>query len=146
MLVKLFITILFSLVYLTSTSGIVLNAHYCGKKLVNITFTKNDDGNCCGKKKMPKKCCKDKSAFFKLKDNHKIDNSIKISKSPLKVIQNCAFVYQPPTPGRGVHCWLAKNATFLHNCTISGYPKMYSPFRAGLLSSVFSGVKAPLGA
>lgn len=92
MLVKLFITILFSLVYLTSTSGIVLNAHYCGKKLVNITFTKNDDGNCCGKKKMPKKCCKDKSAFFKLKDNHKIDNSIKISKSPLKVIQNCAFV------------------------------------------------------
>ncbi len=92
MLVKLLITILFSLVYLTSTSGIVLNAHYCEKKLVHITFTKNDDGNCCGKKKMSKKCCKDKSAFFKLKDNHKIDNSIKISKSPLKVIQNCAFV------------------------------------------------------
>lgn len=75
---KKFLVIFFSLFYLTSTSGISLNVHYCGGKVKHISlFYKNDKG-CCGKKKMSKKCCKDKIAYFKIKDNQQSNQSAKI--------------------------------------------------------------------
>jgi hypothetical protein len=78
--VKLFFSILFSIFYLTSTSGITVNTHYCGGKIKHISFFKHSEKNCCGKKKMSKNCCKDKAAYFKVKDNHQ---SSDLLKSPL---------------------------------------------------------------
>lgn len=74
---KLFFSILFSVFYLTSTSGITVNAHYCGGKMKHISFLKSDGKNCCGKKKMSKNCCKDKAAYFKVKDNHQSSHLLK---------------------------------------------------------------------
>jgi len=53
---------------LFSSSGISINAHYCKGKLksVNLLFVK---GCSCGKKKMPKGCCKNKTEIVKIKDN-----------------------------------------------------------------------------
>jgi hypothetical protein len=68
--VKLVLSIIFSIFYLTSTSGVSINAHYCGGKIKHISFFKHSEKNCCGKKKMSKNCCKDKAAYFKVKDNH----------------------------------------------------------------------------
>jgi hypothetical protein len=75
--VKFFASILFSIFYLTSTSGITVNAHYCGGKIKHISFFKGNEKNCCGKKKMSKNCCKDKAAYFKVKDNHQSSDLLK---------------------------------------------------------------------
>ncbi len=77
---KLFFSILFSVFYLTSTSGVSINTHYCGGKIKHISFFKHSEKNCCGKKKMSKNCCKDKKAYFKVKDTHESNS---VLKSPL---------------------------------------------------------------
>ena len=86
---KVFLSILFSIIYLTSTSGISINAHYCGGKIKHISFIKSTTKNCCGKKKMSKNCCKDKVAFFKIKDNHQ--SSI-LLKAPVPSFKLAPFV------------------------------------------------------
>lgn len=86
---KVFISILFSIFYLTATSGIAVSAHYCGGKMKHISFFKGKEKNCCGKKKMRKNCCKDKVAHFKVKDNHQ---SSDLLKSPTPSSKLSAFV------------------------------------------------------
>jgi hypothetical protein len=77
--VKKFLVIFFSIFYLTSTSGISLNIHYCGGKIKHVSLFKTNEKNCCGKKKMSnKKCCKDKVSYFKIKDNQQSNHSAKI--------------------------------------------------------------------
>ncbi len=77
-LVKKFLVIFFSIFYLTSTSGISLNIHYCGGKIKHITLFNSSEKCCCGKKKMSKKCCKDKVSYFKIKDDQQSNQSAKI--------------------------------------------------------------------
>ena len=77
--VKIIVSIFFSIFYLFSTSGISLNIHYCGNKIKHISFIKSNDINCCGKKKMKKNCCKDKSSYFQVKDSHESGNIISSS-------------------------------------------------------------------
>lgn len=74
---KIFFSILFSIFYLTSTSGVTINAHYCGGKIKYITFNKSSEKRCCGKKKMSKNCCKDKATYLKIKDNHQSSDLLK---------------------------------------------------------------------
>ena len=81
---KFFASILFCFLYLTSTSGITLNAHYCGGKVKHISFFKKSEKNCCGKKKMKKNCCKDKKNSFKVKDNHESGSFLKLKNTPLE--------------------------------------------------------------
>ena len=83
---KKFIFIFFSFFYLTSTSGISLNVHYCGGKIKHVSFYSSSEKNCCGKKKMNKKCCKDKVAYFKIKDNHKSNQFAKVTTPSFKFI------------------------------------------------------------
>ena len=70
--------IFFSIFYLTSTSGVSLNIHYCGGKIKQVSLFNSSEKNCCGKKKMSKKCCKNKVSYFKIKDNHQTNQSAKI--------------------------------------------------------------------
>lgn len=85
--------ILFALFYLTVTSGIAVNIHYCGGKIKNVSlFAKSDNENgCCGNKKKSKGCCKDKKSFHKVKENHKSSNCIVLK-------QNNFNLYFTPEP------------------------------------------------
>ena len=83
---KKFVAIFFSIFYLISSSGISLNVHYCGGKMKHVSFITTNEKGCCGKKKMSKKCCKDKVAYFKIKDNHKSNLVAKVVPPPVKLI------------------------------------------------------------
>jgi len=78
--------ILFSFFYLSLTSGITLNLHYCGGKIKNISFfhTNSEEG-CCGKKMKSKGCCDEKTTIFKVKDNHQSSDNIKLVFNHFKV-------------------------------------------------------------
>lgn len=64
-------SILLIFIFLLSSSGFSINTHYCKGKIksINIVFSGNCK-SCCGKKKMPKDCCKDKTENVKIKDNY----------------------------------------------------------------------------
>jgi hypothetical protein len=85
--------ILFAFFYLTVTSGIAVNIHYCGGKIKTVSiFAKGDtEKGCCGSKKKSKGCCKDKKSFHKVKDNHKSSNCVVLK-------HNNFNLYQAPVP------------------------------------------------
>jgi hypothetical protein len=64
------ISILLLFIFLFSSAGFSINAHYCKGKLqsVNLLFIHKECT--CGKKKMPKDCCKNKTEIVKIKDNY----------------------------------------------------------------------------
>lgn len=58
-------------------SGLTVSFHYCGGKLKYFSlFTAGDENGCCGSKKKSKGCCKNKTAFVKVKDNHQLGSKI----------------------------------------------------------------------
>lgn len=61
--------ILVLLVYLIPAIGITVSAHYCGENItwVSVNFEQTTHKCACGTKKMKTDCCKDKTAFIKLK-------------------------------------------------------------------------------
>lgn len=75
---KKYILILFSVFYLVIISGVNLNLHYCGGKIISVSLfhSKNDIG-CCGKKMTKKGCCQDKTTFIKVKEKHLSNADIK---------------------------------------------------------------------
>ncbi len=83
---KKYLFIILSFIYLIVTSGFTLNYHYCGGKLKKVSFVSNNEKGCCGNKMKSKGCCKDKHSFFKVKDNHKLGNSVNLSTNNFKII------------------------------------------------------------
>jgi hypothetical protein len=77
---KKFALIAFSIFYLLIVTGVNLNMHYCGGKLISISIaqTSNEIG-CCGVKKSSKGCCHDQSTYIKLKDKHIQSVDLKMS-------------------------------------------------------------------
>jgi hypothetical protein len=64
-----------ALFYLSATSGMVLNVHYCMGKISSVTFgheKDHNDGTCdkCGMIKTENHCCKDEVTEVKLNDVH----------------------------------------------------------------------------
>ena len=64
-----------ALLYLSATSGMVMNVHYCMGKISSISFgheKDHNDGTCdkCGMLKTENHCCKDEVAEVKLNDVH----------------------------------------------------------------------------
>ena len=77
---KKFALIAFSIFYLLIVTGVNLNMHYCGGKLISISIAQNSNENgCCGVKKSTKGCCQDESKFIKLKDKHIQSADLKMS-------------------------------------------------------------------
>lgn len=64
-----------------------MNFHYCGGRLKHVTFMHvgNEDG-CCGSKEKSAGCCKDKTTYIKVKDDHNSNGVIKIAFNPTKII------------------------------------------------------------
>jgi hypothetical protein len=61
--------------YLTLSSGLAMNIHYCMGKISSITFgheKDHNDGSCnkCGMSKTENHCCSDDVEFLKLTDSH----------------------------------------------------------------------------
>lgn len=71
-------TLLFA--YTTLACGVNLQLHYCGGKLKKISLIdSSDEDGCCGSKMKSKGCCKDKTTFIKVKDNHNSNLFLKIT-------------------------------------------------------------------
>lgn len=83
-----------------------LNVHYCGGKIKHVSFITTNEKGCCGKKKMRKKCCKDKVAYFKIKDNHKSNQFAKIVTPSVKLISAVLPTVNVDFYAHGVHTFI----------------------------------------
>jgi hypothetical protein len=81
------IIILLASFYLIIASGLTVSAHYCGGKFKSLSVLNiHDEKGCCGNKKKSKDCCKDKTAFIKVKDNHQSNILLKAPFNGFKTI------------------------------------------------------------
>ena len=97
---KLFVTIL-ALVYLTSSSGGMVNLHYCMGKLMSWDLaveSKNKCGTCGMEKSGHKSCCHDEHKFYKLSDSHKnVSNNLSFAGAGISVVSlGAIFQSRPP--------------------------------------------------
>lgn len=74
-----------------SSSGFSINAHYCKGELKSLSLIFLHNSCSCGKNKMAKDCCKNKTEFVKIKDNF-ISTSIVITPSMELVYVPFAFI------------------------------------------------------
>lgn len=68
-----------SMLYLTVSSGLAMNIHYCMGKISSVTFgheKDHNDGQCskCGMNKTENHCCTDETQFVKLTDSQQTTN------------------------------------------------------------------------
>lgn len=74
---------LLALLYIITSSGVMINTHYCMGKLVDRTFLHYEDQNCsyCGMKEIGNKgCCENKQKFLKInKDQKTADANYRLS-------------------------------------------------------------------
>lgn len=80
-----------ALLYLSATSGMVMNVHYCMGKFSSVSFgheKDHNDGTCdkCGMLKTENHCCKDEVTEVKLNDAHQT-SSIDFELSSISAIQ-----------------------------------------------------------
>jgi hypothetical protein len=75
---KRFLAIPLMFIYLLAMSGIMVNAHFCGSKLVSWNVYLRAplcgscaDDNCTNEGKKPMKCCKDKVVVAKVQQDQK---------------------------------------------------------------------------
>lgn len=84
---KKIVLISLSFLYLTSVFGVTINFHYCGGKLKNVSlYHKSSEKGCCGKKMKSKKCCKEKTTSFRLKDSHNFSVDLNVFENNFKLI------------------------------------------------------------
>ncbi|MFN4007492.1 MAG: HYC_CC_PP family protein [Chitinophagaceae bacterium] len=70
-----FIYTILAFVYLSVTSGLAVQLHYCMGKLANVSIAASEEKQCgkcvLAKKKKPAKCCKQHVKLAKLQSDHK---------------------------------------------------------------------------
>ena len=122
---KKFLVLILSVIYMTASSGVVLNVHYCMGKMA-LAGVDNFKGNICkcGMKTSPKSCCHNEVKVVKMTNLHKQAfadcyffihpalfppgfSLINISKTYLSDL-NVAIANKPPG--------LASNHLYLSNC------------------------------
>jgi hypothetical protein len=69
---KRLLVILLALIYITTTSGIVISTHYCMGEVADVAFGQKEADTCgtCGMDN--KGCCHDDLDVIKLTDNHHV--------------------------------------------------------------------------
>lgn len=75
---KIYVGIL-AILYMTVSSGIAMEIHYCMGKKAGVEFYGSDSDKCgkCGMKDTKTGCCHDEHKFYKLNDSHKsVSNDI----------------------------------------------------------------------
>ena len=71
---KQILSILLAVIYLSTSSGLALQVHYCMDEISGVSLAENDENSCgkCGMEKNSNACCKDETKFVKLDDAHKL--------------------------------------------------------------------------
>lgn len=90
---KFFLAIL-TMMYMTVTSGIAMEIHYCMGKKAGMDFYGNATDKCgsCGMTENKSGCCHDEHQFYKLSDWHKnITNDINFSAIEIAVANEYPF-------------------------------------------------------
>ena len=66
------IAILLAILYVTLTSGVAVNVHYCMGKLASVEWQEGPSEMChkCGKAVKGMDCCKDEFKFCKVTESH----------------------------------------------------------------------------
>ncbi|MBC7383257.1 MAG: hypothetical protein H7296_09760 [Bacteroidia bacterium] len=86
---KKIVAILLLFSFFLANSGMAVSMHWCGGKITHISFFSNDSHLCSCKKKekdMKPGCCKDKTAFFKLKSEINSPNNHSFKASVFQII------------------------------------------------------------
>ncbi len=70
---KKFLLFILTFVYMSVTTGVAMEIHYCMGKKAGVDFYHADKGVCskCGMKEKKSGCCSDEHQFYKLNDAHK---------------------------------------------------------------------------
>jgi len=91
---KKIIVAILAFLYLSVSSGVAMEIHYCmGKKAgIDLYGSGNDKCHKCGMKEK-KGCCSDENKFYKLNDSHKNVSNYLSFDSPFVLIANSFPVY-----------------------------------------------------
>jgi hypothetical protein len=87
-----------TILYMSITSGIAMDIHYCMGKEIGFDLYGNDNDVCnkCGMKHK-KGCCGDEHKFYKLSDSHKnVSNDINLSTAVVAIVTNYSFYNSRP--------------------------------------------------
>lgn len=122
---KGFVAIL-AILYITLTSGVIVNVHYCMGSIASVDYGYDDHDACgkCGMKEHREGCCHTEYNLVKLDDAHQVipadipsfempvsiipDEIVWIDPAPAQ-IPATSFIYDdPPDP--------YSNSVYLHNC------------------------------
>jgi hypothetical protein len=80
-----------AVLYLTVSSGVVMELHYCMGKLAGVELYGGDDDKCsrCGMTEKNSGCCHDEFKIYKLEDAHKnVTNAISFYAGQVAIINN----------------------------------------------------------
>jgi len=90
-----------TMVYMTASSGIAMEIHYCMGKKAGMEFygTKEDKCGKCGMKERKGGCCKDEHKFVKLEDSHKnVYNNLDFATKEIAIVTSYPlYNWQLPT-------------------------------------------------
>ena len=122
---KAVVTIL-AILYLTITSGVVVNVHYCMGRIASVAYG-YDDHDVCGKCGMPgkkNKCCHTESKLVKVQDAHQLAKTqVQLLELPAEIPAQQPL-FQQPVAGQEPYLALQYhsppdprlNTVYLRNC------------------------------
>ncbi len=90
--------------YLTVSSGIALEIHYCMGKQAGIELYGSGNDRCgrCGMTDTKSGCCHDEYRFYKLEDSHKLASNDIVIGAGEAIPVNDHFSYNSSLPGNSV--------------------------------------------
>lgn len=92
-ILKKALSILLAFLFLVSSSGFSINRHYCGDKLksTDVLLIQNTQ-SCCGKKAMPKGCCKNETQVIKINEKFTPTQTVNIPSTDFIAVFFVAFI------------------------------------------------------
>ena len=122
---KKFFALILTIVYMTASSGVVLNVHYCMGKMSSVRVDNFSEKECkCGMKTSAKGCCHNEVRVVKMTNLHKQAAAASYVFAPITLLPvavslidisktytsdvNFAVANKPPD--------LASNKVYLSNC------------------------------
>ena len=88
---KKFLLTILTLIYMTVSSGVAMEIHYCMGKRAGVDLYNTADEKCgrCGMKEKKGGCCNDEHVFYKLADAHKnVYNDYNAFVSPVIIVND----------------------------------------------------------
>ncbi len=122
---KKFLTTILAVIYLSVSSGMVMNIHYCMGKVNSVKLAVLPAASCmCGKPMSKKGCCRTEAKLVKLEDAQKAAYTDFTIKLPIAVLFTALNLLQTPSynaqqivlPQVHPPPLLSEQDTYLRNC------------------------------